>query len=169
MINKIKNNSLLSSYIEETCSENGVCVTFDKSISSDSFVIIKVDKFYNDLHLKNTPASIDCLIIRECIKSGYGLTLVELKNIETGSSFEIGNMIEKFETTLNDFIKIRFKKLLDINYSEVKLFFVSKQEIHKRDLGLKMEILINKKFKFNGKKYMITPYMPSPTIKNCYT
>jgi hypothetical protein len=58
---------------------------------------------------------------------------------------------------------------LDINYSEIKLFFVSRQEIHRRDLGLKMEVLINTRFKFNDRTLMIIPKMPTPTIKNCYS
>ena len=169
MINRIKNHKILSKYVEDTCCENEICVTFDAGILPSSYAIIKVDKFYNELKLgKNTPASIDCLIIRECIKTGYGLTL-ELKNIGSGKGFEIDNMIEKFETTLYDFIKKRFKNPLDIHYSEIRLYFVSKQEIYKRDLGLKMEVLINIKFRYNDRVLMIRPEMPTPTIKNCYS
>ena len=92
-----------------------------------------------------------------------------LKNIESGQGFNVDNMKEKFETTLFDFIKKRFKNQLDIHYSEIKLFFVSKQEIYKRDLGLKMDVLINIKFKYNDRVLMIRPEMPTPTIKNCYS
>ena len=38
------------------------------------------------------------------------------------------------------------------------------KEIYKRDLGLKMETLINVKFKYKGKILMIRPFMPTPTI-----
>ncbi len=170
MINRIKNHSILSSFLEDTCCENGISITFDESISTESYVIIQIDKYYNSLRLgDNTPASIDCLIVRECINTGYGLTLVELKNIESGKGFEVRNMKEKFETTLFDFIKNKFRNPLDINYNEIKLYFVSKQEIYKRDIGLKMEVLINTRFEFNNKKLMITPRMPTPTIKNCYS
>jgi hypothetical protein len=168
-IEKIKSHKVLADFIEDTCCENEICVTFEEGITPSDLVIIKVDKFYNSLKLGKTPPSIDCLIIRKCIKSGYGLTLVELKSIEKGNRFEIENMQEKFNTTLFDFIKRRFKNPLDINYSEIKLFFVSKQEIYKRDLGLKMEVLINTRFKFNDRILMIIPKMPTPTIKNCYT
>jgi len=169
LINTIKTHEILSKYVENECCENDVCVTFDSTISTESTVIIKVDKFYNNLKLgKNTPPSLDCLIIRKCVSDNYGLTLVELKNIHSGSGFDIINMQEKFKTTLYDFIKERFKKELDINYSDIKLFFVSNQEIYKRDIGLKMEVLINTKFRFNEKSLMITPYMPNPSIKQCY-
>jgi hypothetical protein len=170
IINRIKIHKVLSKYIEDTCCENGICVSFDEAIDPNTYAIIKVDKFYNDQKLgKKTPASIDCLIVRECIKTGYGLTLVELKKIESGAGFEVDNMKRKFETTLYDFIKKRFKVPLDIDYSEIKLFFVSKQEIYKRDIGLKMEVLINTRFKFNDRNLMIRPVMPTPTIKQCYS
>lgn len=167
-INKIKNHEVLSRFVEKDCCENEVCVTFDKSVSEDSYVIIKVDKYYNSLKLEKTPASTDCLIIRKCIKTGLGLTVVELKDIKTGKGFDLINMRAKFETTLYDFIKKRFKNPLDNDYKDIKLFFVSNQELYKRDLGLKMEVLINLRFDFNGRRVMIIPRMPTPTITNCY-
>lgn len=168
MINSIKANAVLSEYIEDSCCENDVCVTFENDIDPNSYVIIKVDKYYNSLNIEKRPASIDCLIIRECVGNGYGLTLVELKNIENSKGFDLNNMKSKFNTTLNDFIKIKFKNPLDIDYNEIKLFFVSNQEIYKRDLGLKMEVLMNVKFKFNERNLMIIPRMPNPTLKKCY-
>ena len=169
IINRIKSHPILSNFIENTCCENKISVTFDDGILSNDYAIIKVDNYYNSLNLEKTPASVDCLIVRNCINSGYGLTLVELKKIETGKGFDIENMQEKFKTALFDFIKNRFKNPLDIHYSDIKLFFVSRQEIHKRDIGLKMEVLINTRFKFNDKTLMIIPKMPTPTIKKCYS
>jgi hypothetical protein len=168
MIKRIKEHAELSKYIEETCCENGICVSIDESVSIESYAIIKVDNYYNSLNIEKRPASIDCLIIRKCLNSGYGLTLVELKNIKNTKGFMLENMKEKFSTTLNNFIKVQFKNPLDIDYNEVKLYFVSNQEKYKRDLGLKMEVLMNVKFKFNDKNLMIRPEMPNPTIKNCY-
>jgi len=169
MIKKIKANKVLSQHIEDTCCENEVCVTFDNEVSPDSYIILKVDKYYNSLNIEFRPASVDCLIIRECVNTGYGITLVELKKIENSKGFTIDNIKEKFQTTLFDFIKTKFKNPLDIDYSDVKLFFVSNKEIYKRDLGLKMEVLMNVRFKYNGKNFMIIPRMPNPAIKNCYS
>lgn len=168
MIKKIKTHKVLSIFVEDTCCENEVCVTFEDGILPTSYAIIKVDKFYNSLKIEKRPASVDCLIVRECVKQGYGLTLVELKKIDNSRGFESKNIIEKFETTLFDFIKVKFKKPLDTLYSDVKLFFVTNNELYKRDLGLKMEVLINVRFKFNDKTLMIIPRMPNPTIKKCY-
>ncbi|MCC7430000.1 hypothetical protein IT568_04065 [bacterium] len=168
-IAKIKENSILSNFIEDTCCENEIGVTFDEKISPDSYVIIKVDKYYNSLKLEKTPASVDCLIFRKCMETGYGLTLVELKNIKTLRNIDTQNIKEKFEITLSDFIKQKFKELFDTDYSEIKLFFVLNIELYKRDLGLKAEALIGMRFNFNNKKLMINLTMPNPTIKNCYT
>ena len=169
MINKIKTHEILSQYVEESCCENGICVTFDDEISPDSYVILKVDKYYNSLNIELRPASVDCLIIRKCIKTGYGITLVELKNIDNSNTLTSKNIKEKFETTLFDFIKTVFRENLDVYYSDIKLLFVSNINLHRRDLGLAMETLMNTQLKFNDKKLMISFRMPNPTIKNCYS
>lgn len=169
MINKIKAHSTLSKFIEETCCENDICVTFEADVNPSSYVIIKVDKYYNSLKIQKRPASIDCLIVRECVNGGYGITLVELKKASSAKGFEIENIKEKFETTLYKFIQKDFKKILSIEYSDIKLYFVSKKELYKRDLGLKMDVLINLRFKVNSKNFMITPKMPNPTIRKCYS
>jgi hypothetical protein len=167
MLKRILKNDVLGQFVEEDCCEEGVCVTFDPKISKDSYVILKVDKFYNSLKQKVRP-SIDCLIIRKCKGGGYGMTLVELKSISSSGNFDIQNLRLKFETTLFDFVQKRFKDILDQNYADIKLIFVSNIELHKRDLGLKMEVLINTRFKFNDQILMIVPFMPSPTIRKCY-
>ncbi len=169
LIEKIKKHTQLSKHVEPTCCENNICVTLDENIETKSYVILKVDKFYNDLKIANRPPSIDCLIIRECEKIGYGLTLVELKNIKSAGSFTFDNLKNKFNTTLNDFIKVKFKDLLDRDYTEIKLYFVSQIENNKRDKGLKIESLMDFNFKFNSKTIRISPVMPNPTIKKCYT
>lgn len=168
MIDNLKQHNILSEFIEDDCCENGVCVTIDESINEDSYVILKVDKYYNSLNLEFTPPSIDCLIIRKCIPNGYGITLAELKQGNSSKNFDFDNIKQKFETTLFDFIQNRFSDELFIDYSDIKLFFVSNKELYKRDIGLKMEVLINLRFKFDNKNLMIKPYMPNPAIRNCY-
>lgn len=168
MIDTIKKHEILSDFIEDSCCENGVCVSFDDSIPEESYVILKVDNYYKSLKLAKTPASVDCLIIRNCLEKGYGLTIVELKDINNSKGFNVENIKEKFETTISDFVQYRFSVPLEIDYKDIKLFFVSNKEIYKRDLGLKMETLINVRFKYGEKNLMIRPKMPTPTIKNCY-
>lgn len=168
MISRILRNNTLIPFIEDTCCENGICVTIDEKIDKESVVIIKIDKYYNSLNIEKRPPSADCLIIQSCPQNTYGLTIVELKNITSGQGFDLDNLVEKFNTTLFDFIKQKFRTILDQNYKKVQLIFVSNQEIYKRDLGLKMEVLINTRIRFNEKNLMIIPKMPNPTITNCY-
>ena len=143
LIQRIKKHKILSKFVEDNCCENDVWVTFDESILPEAYVIIKVDKYYNSLNLEKTPPSLDCLIVRECENGGYGLTLVELKKTKTSGDIDLKNIKEKYETTLYDFIKSKFIGELDIDYSDIKLFFVSRIELYARDLGLKMETLGN--------------------------
>lgn len=169
MINKIKSIEALSGFIIDSCCENEIEVTLHKDISKEAYVIIKVDDYYNSLNLVDTPPSVDCAIIRECITEGYGLSLVELKNVKSAKNLSFKKIRSKFENTLNDFIKSRFKDPLDIEYINVELFFVSLLQHNKRDMGLSFETYINKSINFNGKKRLIRPYLPVPTIKNCYS
>ena len=64
--------------------------------------------------------------------------------------------------------KDEFKDYFNRDYVKIQLLLVSQTEIYKRDLGLKMKALMNKKIVFRDKKYMITPKMPTPAVKPCY-
>lgn len=158
----------LSKIITKKCSENGICVTFDSSIGEDDYIILKVDDFYNSLGLEKTPPSPDCLILLKCVNGGYGLTIVELKSISNSKGFSLENLIGKFNTCINDFIENRFGKILNMDFTCVKLLFVSEIEVYRRDVGLKMDLLMNTRFRVGKKTCMITPFKPIPTIKKCY-
>lgn len=168
MLDRIKKHPELSKLIGTDCCENGVCVTISPDVDANAVIILKVDQFYNSLNIEKRPKSIDCLIIRKCKDAGFGLTLVELKDISSIAHYGVGDISEKFNTTLFDFIERRFREELSRDFKEIKLYFVSKIEVHKRDLGLKMEALMNLRINFQGKRLMISPMMPTPTIKNCY-
>ena len=105
IIEKIKSHETLSQFLVEECCENNVSVTFQEDVASESYVIIKVDDFYNSLDIEKRPPSLDCLIIRRCLNVGFGLTLVELKEIHSGQAFDLDNMKAKFETCLDDFMQ----------------------------------------------------------------
>lgn len=168
IIENIKSHEILRRFLVEECCENNVSVTFAEDVANESYIIIKVDDFYNSLGLGETPPSLDCLIIRRCLITGFGLTLVELKEIDSSKRFDLENLKAKFETCLDDFMQKRFKDLLFKDYKEIKLFFVSNIEIYKRDVGLKLETLMNVRFNYGGRKLMIQPRMPHPTITNCH-
>jgi len=169
LIDRIKKDPQLSTLIQAECEENGVCIRFDESIDRSKTIILKPDAYYNGLKIGKPPASVDCLIIRECtkVKDTYGLTLVELKD---SKEFKIKNIIEKFETILEDFIPHKFKELLDREYESIHLYLVTHKKLHRKNqLGtLPFEVLHNTRLKFRGKRVMINPRMPTPVIKNCY-
>lgn len=167
LISKIKSDTRLQKFLCETCSENNIEATFDEGISANDFVVVKVDNYYNSL-LEKSPPSPDCLIVLKCENSGYSLTIIELKSISSSKGFTIDNMIKKFETCIHDFIETRFEDLLYVDYKNIKLFFISNIELYQRDIGLKMELLINTRFKYKNKTLMIKPYKPIPIIKKCY-
>lgn len=168
MINLIKNDQELSGFIVDECTENDICVDMDNVIDKNDYVIIKVDDYYNSLNIPNRPPSPDCLIVQKCKNGDYALIIVELKNIKNSKGFTVDNMCAKFDTCLTDFIPLRFSKYFDLDYKSICLLFVSKIEIYRRDHGLYMDALINKRFSFRGKNLKIKPRMPIPKLKPCY-
>lgn len=167
MIKRIKADPILSKFIGKECCENNICVTFADDVDMDNVVIVKVDKYYESLKMEFTPPSIDCLIIRKCLSGGYALTLVELKKTKKQKHLDVKNLKEKFHTTINEFIKTTFYKYYDIDYKNVKLYFVSNIENDARDKGIKLETRINDIYHFRGRRYLIQPELPNPTINNC--
>jgi len=168
LLNNIRSDKSLGQFVRGRCEDEGICVEFDSKVDSNDCVIIKVDDYYNSLKIEKRPPSPDCLILQKCNSNQYLITIVEFKDISTSSSFEIDKMLGKFDTCLSNFMLIKFKKYFNRDYVRVNLYFVSNIEIHRRDLGDKMKILMNKRFKFRGKSYLIQPKMPTPTIKPCY-
>lgn len=168
MIDKIIQDPQLSLLLCDECAENEVSVTFDSTINQGDCVILKVDDYYNSQNIEKRPPAPDCLIVLKCKEKGYALAVVELKNIQTGSSLPLDNLIAKFKTCFDDFISTQFKAILDQDYQRIQLIFVSNIELYRRDIGLKVKALMDYRLHFRGKRYSITPYMPTPTIKACY-
>lgn len=115
LLDQIRNDEVLKPYLIEKCDENGLCVEFSNEITQSDYVIVKVDAFYNsctdykspETGLMSTPPSIDCLIVLACGEdSKYRVLLVELKN--TASNPPKVNMVDKFRTTLGNFMRERF-------------------------------------------------------------
>lgn len=167
LFNRILEDAKLAFFVRDACEENGICATIDERIKKEHFLIIKPDDFYNSLNIEKRPPSPDCLILVKCEKDieQFCLTIVELKNTK---EYDIQNIIEKFRTCFDDFMTKQFKDFFYRDYENIKLYFVSPTEIYKRDGGLKMKILMNKKLVFRGKSYMIMPQMPNPAVKPCY-
>ena len=168
MIDEIKSHEVLSKYLVDECSEGNSSVSIDSRIKKEDYVIIKVDSYYNENVRPDTPPSPDCLIIQKCVDGTYGATIVELKDISNSRGFTVDNMLGKFATCIEDFISNRFSDVLFVDYKKFKLYFVTNIDIYKRDIGLKMEVLIEHNYLYRGNRIAIQPHMPTPALKQCY-
>ncbi len=167
LLERIREDEVLLKYLSDDCEEVGVCVTLDNRIAKDAYVIIKVDNYYNSEVVK-PPPSPDCLIVQECAQlETYMITIVELKSIKSSRGFTVANMTEKFTTCLNDFMDKRFGDYFNRDFIKVELLFVSHVKNYRRDAGSAIEILLEKKFPFRGKRLMMKLRASGFTIKPC--
>lgn len=177
MINKILHSEELEPFISDTCEENNICVNMDESILKTHYTIIKVDRYYNSLHLGKTPPSVDCLIVLKCRDNDFAIYLVELKNIKSSKNFDIDHIYNKFKSTIENFMAHRFKNIFQ-NEKRYKikilyLYFVTcpygEDEKSRRKGGTtKLDSLLARNpFKFQGKLYQIKHKIPNPIINRC--
>lgn len=123
LIDDVRNNLEISSFLEQTCCENNIEVSVSKEVDSDSICIIKVDRYYSSLNLDKTPSSVDCLILQHCNLQNFYFHVVELKSADKTPRLDIENVITKFHTTITDFISVRFSEPIG-KYDSVKLKLV---------------------------------------------
>ncbi len=194
MFDEIINNRDLNKYLSSKCNENNIEAKIcSKLVCNDDYLVVKVDNYYNNYPFKKKqiPKSIDCLIPIKCKipkrknikKDIYNLYLIELKNIKSPQGFKIKDIEEKFKTTIDDFLKDRFKNLFDFEINNFYCYFISDPygvKLKKRYKSITQEeyeklfksynlryyrrtIL----FKYKNKISMIKPVLPNPTICNC--
>jgi hypothetical protein len=178
MINQIKYSKSLKPFITNKCEENEIFVSMAKDIPGTSFLVIKVDRYYNSLkigHLHKTPPSVDCLVLLKCRDNTFIIYLVELKKVKSPAGFSVDNIYNKFKTTIENFMGSRFNNIfLNERYivRRLQLYFVTSAYGEKRKSwrkeGTKLDVLRSlKPFKFRGKRYQIVHKLPNPLIKNC--
>jgi hypothetical protein len=105
LIETLRNDPDLQPYFCMDCTENDVAAAIDTAITMDKVLIIKVDDFYNNQHLENTPKSIDCLIVQLCDEGHYHVYLVELKNVKNAQLLTKEDIREKFLGVLKEVLK----------------------------------------------------------------
>ncbi len=190
MIQKIKNCKELIPYLKKIIADEGIEVGIEECLLPEKIAIIKVDDYYNNLHLSFPPKSIDFVIVVDCECDWYVLYLLELKNVNSPRKLSIKNIQEKFENTINDFLSQRFKNIFTASqykYKDVKLYLVSdayglagkygtyaeykkiqdkKQKIQGRD-SLRVDFNLSlKPFKFRGRVCRIDyDIPPNPIIR----
>lgn len=165
MIDKIKEEPLLSRLLRDECEENEVCVAFDESISRENYVILNIDEHYRSIQL-NRPPTPDCLVVLRCEDGTYSLFVIELKRAGKPRGFKVEKLVAKFETCLNDFIANEFNEIFDQNFKRVQLFFVSNIDpLVNKSLILKG--LISRSVNFQGANRPIVPQLPNYKIEKC--
>lgn len=168
IIEDIRNNTELSPFLVNECSENGVYFTVSQAIDRDRYEMIKVDDYYNSLEIKKIPKSVDCLIVQVCNSVGRILHLIELKSYSTSEHLNIKALIEKFNSTISDFIEFRFNEPIGkYDYNDFNPVLISK--IQRRDRSLKLALLMDNKYKiqFRGVKYIIRVKANGTEIIDC--
>ncbi len=174
LLQKIKNDEILSQFTAKKCEENNIEIILDKKITDDRHLIVKVDDYYNSLPIANRPKSPDCLILQKCLESNleYAVTIVELKRRRKSSDFNINEVIEKYRTCLDDFMKIKFKDYFDKNYKRIDLYFVTNKKTYGSndiDTNLELELSMSERIKFNGKYCIIKLCNNKQKVKPCYS
>lgn len=176
MITEIKKHKTLKKYICQECAENNVKVSISPATKQSDIVIVKVDDFYNK-EVEKPKASADCLISLHLSSNSYKLYVIELKDINSPHGFKIENIQEKFKTTIEDFMSVRFSGIYcndAYTIKELKMYFVtdpynwqglSDKQIEEKRSGTKIEtLLLSKPLKFRGKLYSIQHELPNPLI-----
>ena len=190
MIQMIKSCKELTPYLQNIIEDERIEVGIEENLKDDQFAIIKVDDYYNNLHLAFPPKSIDFAVVVDCECASYVLYLLELKNVNSPKKLNIKDIQEKFETTINDFLSVRFEKIFladKFKYKAVKLYLVSnayglsgkngtyeeykkieekKQKIQKKD-SLRVDFNLGSKYyRFRGKIVKINyDIPPNPIVR----
>lgn len=183
MIDAIYNESALFAIIRYDCEENGYYVGFSTSIDMDTrTAILKVDAFYNSFNIRKRPPSIDFLVVLKCCDATFCLYLIELRNVGSPSSINKQNIIDKYSTTIEDFMKIRYSSIfLADQYivKDVRLYFVTDplrlssssltaQAIERKYKNTKIDYFSTiKPFQFRNFVRRIQHMLPNPVIEDC--
>lgn len=132
VIKALRETKELQPYLKKECiekksPENGAkrdsIIKFSDKINLCALLVVKVDDYYNDLHLANTPASIDCLIVYE-LEGKTKLYLLEQKEPKNHNRLKsnLKNLSEKFKNTTEKFMKNDFKSIFVSEISQISTF-----------------------------------------------
>lgn len=189
MIDMIKKDALLAPYLKTEIEDAGIKVGIDSSLSSDSYVAIKVDDYYADLKILLTPKAVDYVVIVDCQCDWFAMYILELKNVSSPNGLDIPAIQEKFKNTINLFLSDKFSYIFlndRFKYKLIKLYLVSdayhergnfsthaeykafRDKVNKKDT-LKIDMnLSSKLYKFRGKILQIEYEIPpNPIITRC--
>ena len=188
MIQQINQTDGLKKYITHEIEDAGLAVAVDSKLNLDEYIGIKVDDYYMGSHLRGeTPKAVDFIVTVDCQCDAYCLYILELKNVKSPKGYTTKDIIEKFETAIDRFIKEDFKEIFlndKYKYKEIKLYLVTSaygkalgqknyqsyiellRKINQKDTLTNDWTLSNKLFKFQKRILRIEREIPpNPVIK----
>lgn len=129
MIQKIANEKKLQKCICHKFVDAGIEVSVDDSLTEDEYIGIKVDDYYMGLNLQGlTPKAVDFIVAVDCTCDNYALYIMEYKNTKSPGGYTTSDINEKFDTTINRFMKDEFDSIFECDrfkYKSIKLFLVT--------------------------------------------
>ncbi len=128
MIQEIKSCKELIPYLRDRIEDENIEVEIEDNLREEQYAIIKVDDFYNSLHIASPPKSIDFVVTVDCECYSYVLYLLELKNVNSPQKLKIRDIQDKFHTAIYDFLTERFGYIFlndKYKYKAIKLYLVS--------------------------------------------
>ena len=147
------------------------------ALREDIIKILKVDKYYCSSRIHNPPRSIDCLIIIKTGENQFGLTLIELKNVSNARDLQPKDIRPKFDTTINDFLSLRFSEIFLNNHYQISYFRLwlvtdpyhwppmSIEQYKKKLKGTVLELyLSDKPYQFGNKVALIEHKPPNTEV-----
>lgn len=136
MLQKLKNEKKLVLYQYSIIEDAGITVEVDSNLSTEQYIAIKVDDYYAGLHEAVIPASVDYIVVVDCECNWYRLYILELKNVRSTPSTK--SIINKFENTIEDFIKTRFNDIFlndKYKYKDIRLYLVTSSYQKAKEMG----------------------------------
>ena len=129
MIQQINSTNELKDCLTHKIEDAGLEIAVDPLLSETEFIGVKVDDYYMGLHLGGeTPKAVDFIVSVDCQCDAYVLYILELKKVRSPKAYTTENIIEKFETAIERFMKTEFSNIFlndKYKYKDVKLYLVT--------------------------------------------
>lgn len=128
-MHQIKDTDELKDYLSYQIEDAGLQVGVDPTLSEDEYIGIKVDDYYMGLRLGGeTPKAVDFIVSVDCQCECYNLYVLELKNVNSPQSYTTEEILEKFDTAIERFMKDEFKHIFlndRYKYKDFNLYLVT--------------------------------------------
>ena len=126
MIEMINSENTLIPFLHHKIEDEGKEAEVDSTLKPEEYIGIKVDDYYNTF--TNPPKSVDFIVAVDCSCDSFVLYIIEFKNVKSPNYLDIKAIHEKFETTINDFMKNKYNHIFcndKFKYKDIKLFLIS--------------------------------------------